>query len=89
VTKKPQQCAHLLDSTQQKWAQPNRISPKKATIGPNKIFFGLYEQCQYTGKVLGSTELQTGQISFMTHTVYHNWHATSNYVQRGKATGMK
>jgi hypothetical protein len=42
--RRPQQCAHLLDSTQQKRARPNQISSKKATIEPNKIFFGLYEQ---------------------------------------------
>jgi hypothetical protein len=39
--RRPQQCAHLLDSTQPKQARPNQISSKKATIGPNKNF-GLY-----------------------------------------------
>jgi hypothetical protein len=39
--RRPQQCAHLLDSTQPKQARPNKISSKKATIGPNKNF-GLY-----------------------------------------------
>jgi hypothetical protein len=63
-----------------KRACPNQISPKKATNGPNKIFFGLYEQHQPTGTVLDSTQLQMGQIHFMTQTVCHNWHATSGYV---------
>ena len=89
--RRPQQCAHLLDSTQPKRAHPNQILSKKATIGPNIIFFGLYEQHQPTGTVLGSTQLQTGQIRFMTHTICHNWHATSDAtsdsVQRGKAAG--
>jgi hypothetical protein len=76
--RRPQQCVHLLDSTQRKRARPNEISSKKATIGPNKIFFGLYEQRQPTRTVLGSTQLQTGQIHFMTHTICHNWHATSD-----------
>jgi hypothetical protein len=70
---RPQQCAHLLNSTQQKQAHPNQISSKKGIIGPNKIFFRLYEQRQPTGTILGSTQLQTGQ---KTHTVCHNWHAT-------------
>jgi hypothetical protein len=75
--------------TQPKRAHPDQISSKKATIGPNKIFFGLYEQRQPTGTVLGSTQLQTSQIHFMKHMICHNWHATSDatldYVQRGKA----
>jgi hypothetical protein len=79
-------CAPVgLDPT--KRACPNQISSKKATIWPNKIFFELYEQHQPTGTVLGSNQLQTGQIRFMTHTICHNWHATSVFVQRGKATG--
>jgi hypothetical protein len=36
--KRPQQCVHLLNSTQPKRADPNQISSKKATIGRNKIF---------------------------------------------------
>jgi hypothetical protein len=68
-----------------KRARPNQISCKKTTIGPNKIYFGLYEQCQPTGIALGSTHLQMGQISFMTHTICHNWHVTSDSVQRRKA----
>jgi hypothetical protein len=67
------------------------IRQQKATIGPNKIFFGLYEQRQPTRVVLGSTQLQTGQIHFMTHTICHNWQATSDvashFVQRDKAAG--
>jgi hypothetical protein len=62
--RRPQQCARLLHSTQPKWACPNQISSKKATIGPNKIFFGIYEQHLPTGIVLGSTQLQTGPILF-------------------------
>jgi hypothetical protein len=89
----PQQCAHLLDLTQPKWAHPNQISSKKATIGPNKIFFALYEQRQPTGTVLGSTRLQMGQIHFMTPTICHNWHATSDAtsdsVSRGPSAGTK
>jgi hypothetical protein len=38
--RRPQQCAHLLDSTQPKRTEPNQISSKKATIGPKKIFLG-------------------------------------------------
>jgi hypothetical protein len=49
---------HLLDSTQPERAHPNKISSKKATIAPNKIFFGLYEQCQPAETVLGSTQLR-------------------------------
>jgi hypothetical protein len=89
--RRPQQCVHLLDSTQPKQARPNQISYRKATIGPNNFFFKLYEQRQPTGTVLGSTQQQTGQIRFMTHTICHNWHATSDAtsdsVQRGKAAG--
>jgi hypothetical protein len=61
-----------LDSTQPKRAHSNQISSEKVTIRPNKIFFELYEQRQPTGTVLGSTQLQTGQIRFMTHTICHN-----------------
>jgi hypothetical protein len=90
---RPQQRAHLLDSTQQKRAHPNQISSKKATNRPNKTFFGLYDQHQPTWIVLGSTQLQTSQIRFMTQTVCHNWHATSDatsdFVQHGKAAGTK
>jgi hypothetical protein len=82
----------MLDSIQQKVAHANLISSKKATIGSNKIFFGLYEQRLYTG-IVGSTQLQTDQIRFITHTVCHNWHATSDatsyYVQHGKAAATK
>jgi hypothetical protein len=39
--RRPQQCVHLLDSTQPKQARPNQISYRKATIGPN-IFFSSY-----------------------------------------------
>jgi hypothetical protein len=82
-----------LDSTQPKQAHPNQFSSKKATIGPNKIFLGLYEQRELTETVLGSTQLQTGQIRFMTHTICHNWlatsDATSDFVQRGKVVGTK
>jgi hypothetical protein len=74
--RRPQQCEHLLNSTQPKQAWPNQLSSKKATIWPNKIFFGLYEQRQPTRIVLGSTQLQTGQIRFMMHTFCHNWHVT-------------
>jgi hypothetical protein len=56
-------------------------------------FFGLYEQCYPTGIVLGSTQRQTGQIHFMTHTRCHNLHATSDttsdYVHRRKAARTK
>jgi hypothetical protein len=62
-------------------------------LGPTKSFFGLYEQRHPTETVLGSTQLQTGQINFMTHTICHNWHATSDvtsdYAQRGKVAGTK
>jgi hypothetical protein len=69
------------------WTRPNKNEPtlinfllEKATNGPNKIFFGLYEQCRPIGTVLDSTQLQTGQIRFMMQTLCHNWHATSDYV---------
>jgi hypothetical protein len=39
--------------------------------------------------MLGSTQLQTSQIRFMMQTICHNWHATLDYVQRGKAVGTK
>jgi hypothetical protein len=76
--RRSQQCAHLLDSTQPKRVHPNKVSYEKGAIEPNKIFFGLYELRQPTRIVLGSTQLQTVQIRFMTHTICHNWHGTSD-----------
>jgi hypothetical protein len=35
-----QQCAHLLDSTQPKWAHPNQIASKKLQLGPRKSVLG-------------------------------------------------
>jgi hypothetical protein len=78
------------------WTQPNKhvptrikFVPESITNGPNKIFFGLSKQHRPTRTILGSTQQQAGQICFMTQTIRHSWHATSDatsdYIQHGKA----
>jgi hypothetical protein len=62
--RRPQQYARLLESTQPKRAPPNQISSKKATIGPNKIFFRAIWTTPAYRKSFGLNPATNGPYSF-------------------------
>jgi hypothetical protein len=45
--RRPQQCVHLLDSTQPKRVHPNQISSKKLQLGPSKSFWAIWTMPAY------------------------------------------
>jgi hypothetical protein len=75
----PQQCVHLLDSTQPKRAHPNHISSKKLQLGPTKSFSGYMNNASLHEQFWAHPSYKRAKFAMM-HMICHNLHATSDYI---------